>query len=135
MSRLETFIAEARAGRVDYEETISLIKALFRVVPCSFRVGKGHFMVTNAAGTHVGSLSILALGRLLGLDKTTTLQLFGRHYREVLANPHGEGHANIRQFMLHGWDGVEILGDPLQAMDPEMIAAARNELALLPYTL
>ena len=36
-----------------------------------------------------------------------TLQLFGRFYREdVLKNPSGDDHGNIRNFMKSGWDGV-----------------------------
>ena len=34
------------------------------------------------------------------------LQLWGQYYREVLADPDGDSHQNIRNFMKYGWDGV-----------------------------
>jgi hypothetical protein len=40
------------------------------------------------------------------MDKDTTLKLFGQYYREVLADPDGDSHQNIRNFMKYGWDGV-----------------------------
>ncbi|MBU2268584.1 MAG: HopJ type III effector protein, partial [Bacteroidetes bacterium] len=29
------------------------------------------------------------------------------HYQSVLVNQEGTDHQNIRQFMIHGWDGIE----------------------------
>ena len=34
------------------------------------------------------------------------LQLWGEYYREVLADPEGSSHQNIRNFMKTGWEGV-----------------------------
>ena len=34
------------------------------------------------------------------------LQLWGQYYRDVKANPDGDDHQNIRNFMKHGWEGV-----------------------------
>jgi hypothetical protein len=128
MSRLQAFISDARAGRTEFEETISLVDGLFRVTPCAFRVGRTP-TVENHAGANTGALRVLAFGKLIGLDKQTTLNLFGRHYRDVLDNPHGDAHANIRAFIRDGWDGVEFLGEPLHALDPALIASAQHEIA------
>lgn len=41
------------------------------------------------------------------LTKEQTLNGFGGYYREdVLKNPQGTDHEQIRNFMNHGWDGV-----------------------------
>jgi hypothetical protein len=40
------------------------------------------------------------------LDKETTLKLWGQYYREVLNDPDGDSHQNIRNFMKTGWEGV-----------------------------
>lgn len=129
MSRLQAFIADAQAGRVEFQETISLIDGLFRVTPCAFRVGLSPHTIENAAGVNTGALRVLAFGKLLGLDQQTTLQLFGRHYRDVLDNPHGDAHANIRAFIRDGWAGVEFLGEPLHALDPSIISSAKHDIS------
>ena len=33
-------------------------------------------------------------------------QLWGQYYRDVLKNPDGDDHQNIRNFMKYGWEGV-----------------------------
>ena len=129
MSRLEAFLANAKAGHIEFESTIETIDSLFRVTPCAFSIGKEPDMVKNTAGTNVGSLRIFAFAKMLGLDEQTTLHLFGRHYRDVLDNPHGDAHANIRHFMRYGWAGVNIAGEPLKALDPALIASVKHELA------
>ena len=43
---------------------------------------------------------------LADFDKETTLKLWGQYYREVLADPDGDSHQNIRNFMKYGWDGT-----------------------------
>merc|ERR1740121_3498021 len=55
-----------------------------------------------------GSAKISSFAKIQRLDKETTLQLFGRFYRDdVLKNPSGTDHGNIRNFMKSGWEGVE----------------------------
>ncbi|WP_026959356.1 HopJ type III effector protein [Aliagarivorans taiwanensis] len=71
----------------------------------------------NAAGENNGSCKILAFAELHQLSPAQTLHLFGDYYRkDVLANPQGSDHQNIRQFMQHGWDGVSFDSTPLSAM-------------------
>jgi hypothetical protein len=42
------------------------------------------------------------------LTEAETLGLFGGYYRDdVLANPDGTDHGNIRSFMLNGWVGIK----------------------------
>jgi hypothetical protein len=62
--------------------------------------------VVNGQGENEGSAKVLSYAALSNLDKETTLKLWGQYYREVLANPDGTDHANIRNFMKYGWEGV-----------------------------
>jgi hypothetical protein len=58
----------------------------------------------------------LAFAKLQGFSVEQTLACFGRYYREdVLGNPEGDDHQNIRQFMANGWDGVSFAVTPLTA--------------------
>jgi HopJ type III effector protein len=41
--------------------------------------------------------------------------LFAEHYQAVLKTPDGTDHQNIRQFMLHGWEGIVFEGHALIA--------------------
>ncbi len=44
-----------------------------------------------------------------------TLNLFGAFYREdVLKNPEGTDHQNIRNFIEFGWDGIAFEGEALK---------------------
>jgi hypothetical protein len=129
VSRLQAFLSDAHAGRVEFQETVSLIDSLFRVTPCAFSVGLPPRTVENIAGANTGALRVFAFAKLLGLDKQTTLNLFGRHYHDVLENPHGDGHANIRAFIRDGWDGVSFSAEPLHALDPSLITVAQHDVA------
>jgi hypothetical protein len=41
------------------------------------------------------------------LNPNQTLNLFGDYFRkDVLENPAGEDHQNIRNFMKYGWEGI-----------------------------
>ncbi|RLA09142.1 MAG: hypothetical protein DRQ54_03605 [Gammaproteobacteria bacterium] len=56
-----------------------------------------------------GFCKIFAFGLLNGLSDLQTLHCFGDYYRgDVLGNPAGAGHQNIRRFMQHGWSGISI---------------------------
>ena len=47
-------------------------------------------------------------------DFEPTLACFGAFYTEdVLKNPDGTDHQNIRNFMKTGWDGIAFYGEPL----------------------
>lgn len=98
--------------QVEFEHTIAVIDAFYDFVPTSFTNGS----TRNDAGQNNGSCKIFAFGKLNGLDKASTLACFGRFYRQdVLENPQGEDHANIRNFIQSGWDGVHFNGEALIA--------------------
>ncbi|WP_394170844.1 HopJ type III effector protein [Saccharospirillum alexandrii] len=92
-----------RPETIDFDQAIAVIDREFEFTPVAFSVGEQH----NAAGTNQGSCRLLAFAHAMNLPEATTLALFGDYYRkDVLGNPDGQDHANIRQFMQHGWKGV-----------------------------
>jgi hypothetical protein len=48
------------------------------------------------------------------LTQAETLACFGTYYfEEVLGDPKGTNHQNIRNFMQSGWNGIQFEGDAL----------------------
>jgi len=110
---LETFFRQlsTEPDSISFQQTIALIDALYDFTPTPFQNGEQ----TNAAGENNGSCKILAFALLHQLSEPQTLQLFGDFYRlEVLPDVKGSNHANIRNFIRTGWDGVEFHGTPLR---------------------
>ncbi|MDY7025457.1 MAG: HopJ type III effector protein, partial [Pseudomonadota bacterium] len=94
---------------VHFSEVIALIDQEYRFEPTAFKNGD----VDNAADQNNGSCKILAFGKRHSLSKEATLHCFGDYYRkDVLENPEGQDHANIRNFIRYGWDGVQFDKDP-----------------------
>ena len=99
---------------VDFEATMAIIAEHYHYTPTAFRNGE----VTNAAGINEGSCKIFAFAQLNKLSEVETLACFGRFYREdVLGNPEGDDHANIRNFMQTGWTGIQFEGDALKPFE------------------
>lgn len=109
LQRLQT-----RPEGIEFNETIALIDSLYQFTPGAFRNGE----LDNSAEQNQGSCKIFAFAELQGFDREQTLACFGAYYRDqVLARPEGQDHQNIRQFMLHGWDGITFLQKPLVALN------------------
>ena len=101
---------------VEFADVISVIDTNFNYQPTEFRNGIGETAVLNAAGTNEGSCKIFAFAQMQGLTQVQTLACFGDYYRrDVLENPEGADHQNIRNFMLSGWEGIEFSGQALIA--------------------
>ncbi len=101
---------------VEFSEVIDVITRHYHYTPSCFTNGIGENQVINAAGKNEGSCKIFAFAMLHGLSKDETLACFGRYYRDdVIGHPETIDHANIRVFMLHGWDGVHFDQSPLAA--------------------
>jgi type III HopJ-like effector protein len=89
---------------IDFTETISVIDLNYDYTPSAFANGN----VINKTGQNEGSCKILAFAILNKLSKEQTLHCFGKYYREeVLNDPEGESHQNIRQFIKHSFDGIK----------------------------
>ncbi len=95
---------------VEFDEVISAIKSQYDYSAASFTNGDA----INEAGSNEGSCKIFAFAKLNDLNEAQTLACFGKYYRhDVLENPDGEDHANIRNFMQHGWAGINFEKDAL----------------------
>lgn len=101
---------------ISFNEVMETIAAHYEYTPTEFTNGQGDDVVTNAAGTNEGSCKLFAFAKQNNLNEEQTLALFGDYYRDdVLKNPQGTDHANIRTFMKYGWAGIEFKQQTLQA--------------------
>ena len=95
---------------ISFTETIAVIEGNYTFTPTAFENGSQH----NAEGENSGSCKIFAFAQLQNLSKDETLTCFGAYYfDEVLGNPEGTNHQNIRNFMKTGWDGIQFEGEAL----------------------
>jgi HopJ type III effector protein len=93
---------EMDADNLTFEEVMELIETHYESQLLEFKNGD----IVNQQGENEGSAKLLSYAALSGLDKATTLKLWGQYYREVLQDPDGSSHQNIRNFMKYGWEGV-----------------------------
>ena len=90
---------------------MAVIENNYHFTPTVFTNGETH----NEANQNNGSCKIFAFGLLNNLSEQQTLACFGAYYRDdVLGNPDGDDHQNIRQFMVSGWTKVQFDGEALE---------------------
>jgi hypothetical protein len=95
---------------ITFPETIAVIEENYDFIPTEFQNGLQH----NASGENSGSCKLFAFALLQKLSKEETLACFGTYYfEEVLGDPNGSNHQNIRNFMNTGWDGIQFEGEAL----------------------
>ena len=93
-----------------FAEVISHIDENYSFTPTRFTNGK----TVNEANKNNGSCKIFSFAKLQDLTEEQTLNLFGDYYRkDVLQNPEGTDHQNIRNFMESGWQGIAFEGEAL----------------------
>jgi hypothetical protein len=98
-------------NKKSFPETIAFIDENYNFTPTTFKNGNQ----INNADQNNGSCKIFAFAKLNNLDKDKTLALFGSYYFEdVLKNPDGNDHQNIRNFMIFGWEGIVFDGEALK---------------------
>ncbi len=102
-------LASLAAGHADFDDTLALIERHFQYQATGFHNGP----LYNAAGENAGSCRVFALGQYCNLSEADTLALFAQHYQQVLDDPAGDSHGNIRQFISTGWSGIEFDDRPL----------------------
>lgn len=95
---------------VEFEESMTVIDAHYDFTPTPFQNGN----TVNEAGQNNGSCKILAFAKQHNLTTEQTLNCFGHFYRhDVLTNPNGTDHQNIRNIMDTGLEGVQFEDEPL----------------------
>jgi hypothetical protein len=109
---LESFLEklEQTPQSIAFTDTIATIEANYDFTPTAFENGLQH----NAAGDNSGSCKLFAFAEIQNLSEAATLACFGAYYFEdVLKNPNGTNHQNIRNFMNTGWNGIAFYGSAL----------------------
>jgi len=102
---------------VSFDETIAVITESYHYQATEFSNGLNGNTLVNKAGTNEGSCKIFAFAKIHQLDQQQTLNLFGDYYRlDVLNDPQGTGHQNIRNFMKYGWEGIHFKSEVLTAL-------------------
>ncbi|MGO2010469.1 HopJ type III effector protein [Pseudoalteromonas sp.] len=82
---------------IDFSDTMAVIDANYHFTPGAFN----NHGIESTASENNGSCKILAFAKLNQLSKQNTLDCFGAFYHDdVLNNPTGSDHMNIRTFML-----------------------------------
>jgi hypothetical protein len=109
---INTFIQQLSSlpGQIEFSDTMSVIDENYEFVAIEFTNGEQ----VNLSGQNSGSCKIFAFAQLHHLTTTQTLACFGRYYRDdVVKHPNAQDHQNIRQFILHGWQGISFNGQAL----------------------
>jgi hypothetical protein len=99
---LSTFIEKLlqNSEGVEFTDVIEIINRHYCYKPTTFINGDLH----NEAGTNEGSCKIFYFAQLNKLTEQQTLSCFGHYYRDdVLNNPDGDDHGNIRNIIKTGW--------------------------------
>ncbi|MDX8566452.1 HopJ type III effector protein [Elizabethkingia sp. HX XZB] len=96
---------------IAFNDVIAYIDGNYDFTPTEFKNGN----TVNEAGQNNGSCKVFSFAKANNLSKEDTLNLFGAFYREdVLKNPEGTDHQNIRNFIEFGWDGIAFEGEALK---------------------
>ena len=113
MNDIETFIERLRTTpeTIEFAEVIALIDAHYSHTPTAFVNGTA----TNQASENQDSAKVFSVTRLHDLNQTETLHCFAEHFRAVSDHPTGNDHQNIRQFIVNGWQGVQLADTCLTA--------------------
>ena len=106
----EQLIEQLNQHPVDFKQVMQVIESEYDFTPTAFQNGD----TFNEMNTNNGSCKIFAFAQMHQLSEQATLNAFGDFYtQDVLQNPDGEDHQNIRNFIKHGWQGIEFKGQAL----------------------
>ncbi len=109
---LESFLEKLNhhPESIDFAEVIALVDATYDFTPTAFQNGE----TRNEAGQNSGSCKLFSFAQLQNFSQAQTLACFGAFYRvDVLENPTGDNHQNIRNFIKFGWNGINFEGNAL----------------------
>jgi len=111
--KVETFkkILKIAPKTVQFQDTMAVIETNFEFSPTAFKNGT----LNNNNHQNMGSCKLLAFAKMQELTKAETLACFGQFYFEdVLNDPNGNGHQNIRNFIKTGFEGLSFESEPLK---------------------
>lgn len=96
---------------IEFQDTIAAIEVNYNFTPTAFKNGE----LENNAGENSGSCKLFAFAKLQAFTKDETLACFGKFYfDDVLKDPNGTGHQNIRNFMKTGFEGLVFEAEALK---------------------
>ena len=96
--------------KVEFSVTMSVIENVYNFTPTAFKNGD----LYNEAEKNQGSCKVFSFATQQGFSKEETLACFGQYYFEdVLKNPEGTDHQNIRNFIKTGFEGLFFEGEAL----------------------
>jgi hypothetical protein len=105
-------VLRSHPTQIEFQAVIACIDEHYDFSPTAFVNGE----LRSEAGQNSGSCKVLSFAKLHDLSDQETLALFGAYYRvDVLENPAGTDHGNIRNLMVSGLVGVHFEGQALQA--------------------
>ena len=116
MTDIATFLETLRTTpeSLQFADVMALIDAYYDHTPTAFTNGEA----INQAAENQGSAKVFSFARIHGLSEDETLMCFAEHFRAVKNTPSGSDHQNIRQFMSHGWSGVQL---PAGCLSPKQV--------------
>lgn len=101
---------EKSVEEIQFKDVIAFIDEHYDFTPTKFTNGN----TVNEADQNNGSCKVFSFAQINDLSKEETLNLFGEFYRkDVLQNPEGTDHQNIRNFIEFGWEGISFEGKAL----------------------
>lgn len=105
----ENLLDKLKEQTIVFTDVITYIESLYIHTPTAFTNGDQR----NEETQNQGSAKVFSFAKLENLSKEATLLLFAEHYQAVLNTAEATDHQNIRQFMIHGWDGIIFEGTAL----------------------
>lgn len=101
---------KSNSTEISFQEIIEFIDKNYNFNPTRFKNGD----TINEAGQNSGSCRLFSFAKMHEFNKDETLNCFGDYYRkDVLENPEGTDHQNIRNFIKYGWEGILFDGQAL----------------------
>ncbi|MDR2099064.1 MAG: HopJ type III effector protein [Rickettsiales bacterium] len=114
-----------------FSDVLAYIDENYYFTPRGFRNGE----LYNKPKENQGSEKVFSFASMNKLSKEETLKLFCEHYAEVLSNPDGASHPNIREFMKKGWAGI-MVGMPANrkqsSLERKPLAPINENIANIP---
>lgn len=97
-------------SEIRFSETMRIIEENYDFTPIAFTNGN----IKNNLRENSGSCKLFSFAIHQQLTKEETLLCFGEHFNNVLKDPNGTSHQNIRSFLQTGFNGVSFEHAPLK---------------------